>query len=43
MGIKEIDQTYIAKTYNRFPVEIVSGKGSLVYDENISTWEAASA
>ena len=34
MGIKEIDQTYIAKTYNRFPVEIVSGKGSLVYDEN---------
>ena len=34
MGIKEIDQTYIAKSYNRFPVEIVSGKGSLVYDEN---------
>ncbi|MBR3360641.1 MAG: acetylornithine/succinylornithine family transaminase [Lachnospiraceae bacterium] len=34
MGIKEIDQTYIAKTYNRFPVEIVSGKGSLVYDDN---------
>lgn len=34
MGIKEIDQTYVAKTYNRFPVEIVSGKGSLVYDDN---------
>ena len=34
MGIKEIDQTYIAGTYNRFPVEIVKGKGSLVYDEN---------
>ncbi len=34
MGIKEIDQTYIAGTYNRFPVEIVSGKGSLVYDDN---------
>lgn len=28
------DQTYIAHTYNRFPVEIVSGKGSLVYDSN---------
>lgn len=34
MGIKELDQTYIAGTYNRFPVEIVSGKGSLAYDEN---------
>ncbi len=34
MGIKELDQTYIAGTYNRFPVEIVSGKGSLVYDDN---------
>ena len=34
MGIKEIAQTYIAGTYNRFPVEIVKGKGSLVYDEN---------
>ena len=34
MGIKEIDKTYIAGTYNRFPVEIVKGKGSLVYDEN---------
>ena len=34
MGIKELDQTYIAGTYNRFPVEIVKGKGSLAYDEN---------
>ena len=34
MGIKELDQTYIAGTYNRFPVEIVRGKGSLAYDEN---------
>ena len=32
--IKQIDQQYVAGTYNRFPVEIVSGKGSLVYDEN---------
>ena len=28
------DKTYVAGTYNRFPVEIVSGKGSIVYDEN---------
>lgn len=32
MSIKELDKQYIAGTYNRFPVEIVSGKGSLVYD-----------
>ena len=34
MSVKEKDQYYIANTYGRFPVEIVSGKGSLVYDEN---------
>ena len=28
----ELDQAYIAHTYKRFPVEIVSGKGSLVRD-----------
>ncbi len=33
-NIKEIDKEYVASTYNRFPVEIVSGKGSVVYDEN---------
>ncbi len=33
MSIKELDKQYIAGTYNRFPVEIVSGKGSLVYDD----------
>ncbi|MBO7288452.1 MAG: aminotransferase class III-fold pyridoxal phosphate-dependent enzyme, partial [Clostridia bacterium] len=33
IGIKEIDKEYIAGTYARFPVEIVNGKGSLVYDE----------
>ena len=32
--LKQIDQQYVAGTYNRFPVEIVSGKDSLVYDEN---------
>lgn len=33
MSIQSIDKEFIAGTYNRFPVEIVSGKGSLVYDE----------
>ena len=28
----ELDQSYIAHTYRRFPVEIVSGKGSVVRD-----------
>ena len=28
------DKTYVAGTYARFPVTIVSGKGSVVYDEN---------
>ncbi len=32
-NVKQIDKEYVAGTYNRFPVEIVSGKGSLVYDE----------
>ena len=30
----ETDKEYVANTYNRFPVEIVSGKGSRVYDKN---------
>ena len=34
MNIKETDKTYVAGTYNRFPVEIVSGKGSIVKDVN---------
>lgn len=33
-GIKAIDKEYVANTYNRFDVEIVSGKGSQVYDAN---------
>ncbi len=33
-SVKEIDKEYVAGTYNRFPLEIVRGKGSLVYDEN---------
>ena len=31
--LKELDQKYIANTYARFPVELVSGKGSVVQDE----------
>ena len=33
-NIQAIDKEYVAGTYARFPVQIVSGKGSLVYDEN---------
>ena len=32
MDIQKIDQDYVANTYKRFPVEIVSGKGSRVVD-----------
>jgi len=32
MNTIEKDKKYIANTYNRFPVEIVEGKGSIVYD-----------
>ncbi len=32
MNTYELDQKYIAHTYKRFPVEIVSGRGSLVKD-----------
>ncbi len=31
---KKIDKEYIVGTYARFPLEIVRGKGSFVYDEN---------
>ncbi len=34
MEIKNMDREYVAGTYARFPLEIVSGKGSLVFDEN---------
>ena len=32
MSIRELDQKYVANTYKRFPVEIVSGKGSVLCD-----------
>ncbi|MCD8314264.1 MAG: acetylornithine/succinylornithine family transaminase [Firmicutes bacterium] len=34
MNIKERDSLYIANTYNRFPIQITGGQGSLLYDEN---------
>ena len=34
MNIKEKDQYYVANTYARFPIEIVSGKGSTVVDSS---------
>ena len=30
--VQALDSAYVAHTYKRFPVEIVSGKGSIVYD-----------
>lgn len=33
MDTQKLDQTYIANTYARFPVTIVKGKGSLVWDD----------
>lgn len=32
--IKALDKEYIANTYARFPLEIVKGKGSLVFDDS---------
>ena len=34
VDLKQKDNAYIAHTYGRYPVEIVSGKGSEAYDEN---------
>ena len=33
MNVIELDKQYIAGTYARFPLQLVSGKGSIVYDE----------
>ena len=33
MNVKEMDAAYVANTYKRFPLEIVSGQGSMVKDE----------
>ena len=29
-NLQTLDKTYVANTYARFPVELVSGKGSLL-------------
>ena len=29
-----LDKQFVANTYNRFPLEIVSGKGSIAVDKN---------
>ena len=34
MNIFEEDKNFVAGTYKRFPVAIVSGKGSILTDEN---------
>lgn len=34
MSIIELDNKYVANTYARFPMELVSGKGSKLYDSN---------
>ena len=34
MNTKQLDNEYVAHSYGRLPLEIVSGKGSLCYDEN---------
>ena len=34
MNTIELDNQYVASTYKRFPIEIISGKGSLVKDVN---------
>ena len=34
MDIKAMDKQYVAITYNRFPLTVVKGKGSLVWDDN---------
>lgn len=34
MSITSLDQAYVAGTYGRFPVELVSGKGSVLTDIN---------
>jgi len=33
-GFMELDKLYVSNTYNRFPIEIVKGKGSYLYDVN---------
>ena len=34
LSITSIDKEYVAGTYGRFPVELISGKGSVLTDTN---------
>ncbi len=34
MSIKELDNKYVANTYARFPIELVKGEGSKLYDDS---------
>ncbi len=34
MDLQTLDKTYVAGTYNRFPISLVRGRGSLLWDEN---------
>lgn len=34
MSIQQLDQCFVANTYNRFPITLVSGKGARLWDEN---------
>ena len=34
MDVRLMDKEYVLGTYGRFDVQIVKGKGSLMYDEN---------
>ena len=34
MNVFELDRTYVANTYSRFPINIVNGEGSLVWDDS---------
>lgn len=38
MSITSIDHEYVARTYGRFPVELVSGKGSVLTDTDGKTY-----
>ena len=38
MDLKTLDSTFVAPTYRRFPLEIVSGSGSVVFDEKGSRY-----
>ena len=33
MNIKELDKSYVANTYARFPLTLVKGKGSVIWDD----------